>query len=256
VMWFCPDDCMKKAESYFSGPDSSSFMALNNKIDMLIKNFSELKLAETHKEEILDKKIENKVKEILQDQKELEYRKCNLIAFRVKELSETASREENFNNDSLVLNDIMNELKVESPITNIVRHGKEQRGKTRPLQFTVKDVQTKNEILKRAKALKNSNDMRLKEIFIVPDRTPKQREELKVKLREVKERRDKGENVALINGMIRSFPGKPNNGVDSHRPQESARLFPGKSTTREDSEGRRSGADGGGPREGSRPTAR
>lgn len=94
----------------------------------------------------------------------------------------------------------MNELKVKSPITNIMRRGKEQRGKIRPIQFTIIDAQTKNEILKKAKALKNSADTRMKKVFIVPDRTPEQREELKTKLMEIKERRNKDEHVAIING--------------------------------------------------------
>lgn len=68
---------------------------------------------------------------------------------------------------------------------------------------------------------------------------------------EVKERRNKGKNVALINGMIRSFPGKPNTRIESQRPQES-RLFPGRSATQEDSERQWPNVDGRGS-QGPRP---
>ena len=38
-----------------------------------------------HKEEILDRKIKSKVKDVLQKEREVSLRKLNLIAFRVEE---------------------------------------------------------------------------------------------------------------------------------------------------------------------------
>ena len=40
-MWFCPDNCVKGAEAVVSGPDNATLTALNNKVDLLLKSFSD-----------------------------------------------------------------------------------------------------------------------------------------------------------------------------------------------------------------------
>ena len=112
TMWFCPDDCIKEAEEVFNGPDSEKLTALNSKVDLLLKSFSDLKLVQDNQEEILNRKIEEKVKEVLQEQKEVERSKLNLLLFKAPEAAEDASKEEEKNHDLLVMNDILTELKV------------------------------------------------------------------------------------------------------------------------------------------------
>ena len=46
----------------FSGPDSAKLTAFNNKVHLLLKSFSDFKLIQVNKEEIIDRKIEEKVK--------------------------------------------------------------------------------------------------------------------------------------------------------------------------------------------------
>ena len=41
TMWFCPDNCVKGAEAVVSGPDNATLTALNNKVDLLLKSFSD-----------------------------------------------------------------------------------------------------------------------------------------------------------------------------------------------------------------------
>ena len=45
-------------------------------------------------------------------------------------------------------------------------------------------------------------------IFISPDRTPKQRKELNTMIAEVVKRREEGENVAMVNDTIKTFPAR------------------------------------------------
>ena len=208
TMWFCPDECIKEAEEVFNGPDSEKLTALNNKVDLLLKSFSHLKLVQDNQEEILDRKIEEKVKEVLQEQKEVERRKLNLLLFKAPEAAEDASKEEEKNHDLLVMNDILTEMKIETPVSNVTRHGKRSKDKARPLQITVPSIEVKNKILKNAKLLKQSTDENIKKVFISPDRTPRQRKELKTMLAEVIKRRADGENVALIDDKIKTFPAK------------------------------------------------
>ncbi|MEW8548553.1 MAG: hypothetical protein AB2693_34055, partial [Candidatus Thiodiazotropha sp.] len=206
VMWFCPDNCIKDAESLFSEPDSAKLTALNSKVDLLLKNFNDFKLNQENKEDILDKKIENKVKEMLQEEKEIEKRKCNLLLFKVPEAAEDA--ENDLTNDLLYVQDVLQELKVETDVSGVIRHGKKMKDKCRPLQITVPDVEVKSKILKSGKLLKKSRDENIKKIFISPDRTPKQRKELKAMLAEVVKRREDGENVAIVDDKIKTFPAR------------------------------------------------
>ncbi|MEW8543114.1 MAG: hypothetical protein AB2693_06225, partial [Candidatus Thiodiazotropha sp.] len=107
--------------------------------------------------------------------------------------------------DSLALNDILNELKVNAEVSDIIRLGKGIDGKIRPLKFTVKEVQVKKEILAEAKVLKNSDNALTCKVFICPDRTQKQREENRKLVAEVKRRREGGESVSIINGAVKPF---------------------------------------------------
>lgn len=208
AMWFCPDNCIKEAEAVFSGPDSEKLTTLNSKVDLLLKSFSDFKLIQANQEEILDRKIEEKVKEVLQEQKEVERRKFNLLIFKAPEALEEASKEEEVHHDLLFMNDLLNELKIEATVSNVIRHGRRTKDKSRPMQISVPNAEVKNEILKNAKLLKKSEDENIKKVFISPDRTPKQRKELKAMIAEVIRRREDGENVALVNDKIKTFPAR------------------------------------------------
>ena len=177
TMWFCPDDCIKDAEDVFIGPDRLT--VLNNKVDLLLKSFSDFKLVQDNQEEIIDRKIEEKVKEVLQEQKEVERRKLNLLIFKAPEAVEEASKVEETHHDLLFMNDVLNEMKIDTTVSNIIRHGKRMKDRARPLQITVPSAEVKTEILKKTKLLRQSEDSNIKKISIRPDRTPKQRKEVK-----------------------------------------------------------------------------
>ena len=205
VMWFCKDDCAAQAEKMFEDVPQGSFAELTAKINLLMNKFEDLKQENQHKEEILDRKIESKVKDVLQEEREVALRKMNLIAFRVEEAPFDSPKEQKLLHDSLIINDIMNELKIDTAdISSITRLGKESANKSRPIKLTVKDDTVKQEILKRAKDLKKCE--KFQRVFLSPDRTPKQREENKKLVEEWKERKGNGENVRIFRGSVRVFP--------------------------------------------------
>ena len=75
-----------------------------------------------------------------------------------------------------MLKGVLNEINVDAEVCDITRLGGESEGKTRPLKFTVKEMQMKKEILAEAKKLKEKENETVSKIFVCPDRTPKQRE--------------------------------------------------------------------------------
>ena len=183
----------EKAESLFAG----SLADINSKLDQLVKGFADIQLEKQNSEEILDKRIEEKVKEVIFEEKEKEKRKLNLIAFHVPEAATGSTKMERMTHEQLYLNDILSELKVAAEIEDIVRLGKEVEGKARPLKFKVKTVEVKKEILSEAKELKNNGNETMCKVFICPDRTPKQREENRKLVAELKRRRNAGEEVQV-----------------------------------------------------------
>ena len=67
----------------------------------------------------------------------------------------------------------------------------------RPLRFKVKDLESKNIILRAGKYLRNSTDETIKNIFITPDLTKQQQDEAYKLRREKKQREDEGEENLL-----------------------------------------------------------
>ena len=48
----CPDNCIKEAEAVFSGHGIAKLTALNNKVDLLLRSFSDFKLILDNQEEM------------------------------------------------------------------------------------------------------------------------------------------------------------------------------------------------------------
>ena len=211
VMWFCKESCYDRAESLFAGYIAD----INSKLDKLVKGFADLQLEKQNSEEILDKRIEEKVKEVIIEEREKEKRKLNLIAFHVPEAAPGSSKVGRITHDSLMLKDVLNEINVDAEVCDITRLGGESEGKTRPLKFTVKEMQMKKEILAEAKKLKEKENETMSRIFVCPDRTPKQREINRKLVAELKRRREAGENVTIVNGVVKPFRQRGSKGGSS-----------------------------------------
>ena len=68
------------------------------------------------------------------------------------------------------------------------------------LIVTLKDEETKWEVLKASKALRNSENDIAKNIFINKDMTQKEREKNRILREELKSRRAQGQNVKIVKG--------------------------------------------------------
>ena len=85
----------------------------------------------------------------LQEQKEVESRKLNLLVFKAPWAVEEASKVEETHHDLLLMNDVLNEMTVDTTVSNIIRHGKRMKDKARPLQITVPSAEVKTETLRK-----------------------------------------------------------------------------------------------------------
>lgn len=155
-------------------------------------------------------KIENIVDSVFNERSDRDRRKFNIICFNAPE-SKGESAQSRKESDVLTIQNIFyNILEVdrEIEIMEPVRLGKKDlesgnNGKPRPLRFKVKDLESKNILLRAGKYLRNGEDSTLKNIYFTPDLTKSQRDEA-YKLREEKRRRqDSGEmNLRIVRGKI------------------------------------------------------
>jgi len=149
--------------------------------------------------------------EMLDIQKDNEERKNNVVAFNVDECQNEQDEEKHDRAEiTNILNEIVPEFEPRHIATaEIVRLGKrkpfqpkegQQTPKPRPIKIIFQNVEAKNKILKNARKLKNFPN--LKKIGLSSDKNKKEREE-DLKLRkELKSRRDGGEDVVMFNGKV------------------------------------------------------
>ena len=126
--------------------------------------------------------LDDKIKNAVIEQREVDIRKLNIMCFGLKE-----STEENVDirnvaekaNLSHIIHDVL-EVSVEdfSVDGSLVRIGTFDENKTRPLRFKAKTFESKKKLLETARnKLKNQDDPELKDVFFKPDLTKKQRAE-------------------------------------------------------------------------------
>ena len=127
-------------------------------------------------------------------------RKCNLAVVNMPESTATESVERVKDDSDLFSEIVKEELKLNVKVEKAIRVGKRNENKPRILIATLKDEDTKWEILKASKALRNSENDVAKNIYINKDMTQKEREKNRALREEVKKRRSQGENVKIVKG--------------------------------------------------------
>lgn len=152
----------------------------------------------------LESRVDGKVKNLKEDVEEsleIEKRKGNLIFHGVKEMIRTQSDDDGNEHDRQMIEEILRVgLKMDpsrhiSEVSRIGRYDEEKikDGKIRPIRVKVATVESKAEILKRAKELKNSG---FKNVYIAPDLTRKQQlvdKELREKLKQFRDEANEDE---------------------------------------------------------------
>lgn len=187
--------------------DIQTIKDLASTTDTKLETMVEAKLVESWESRV-ESSVGDKVrivKEDVAESMEIEKRKTNLIFYGVKECEVLNLDNLNVKHpDQEMIEEIMKTgLNVDASrhIDDVQRIGRFVTGKLRPLRVKVKSFEARNEILKRAKNLKENQSF--EKIYITPDLTRKQQvvdKELRDKLRKYKE--DGIQNVRIRGGKI------------------------------------------------------
>jgi len=170
----------------------------------------------------IEKKVTEKVQEIFGEERERESRKLNVILYNVPE--SRAKGEEAKKEDERLIEGILEEIGAEdsghsviSDIAEAARLGiqRDEPSRPRPIKLVLKNTDSKNKILRKAKNLRDSTQFQ--KVGISRDKTMQERTEEKALLEERYNRKKTGEDVIIYKGKVvpRSSVGKPANKEDS-----------------------------------------
>lgn len=150
------------------------------------------------KVEKLESSIDSKVQEAIEEYREREARKSNIIVHNIPESKKQEAKDRLREDVQEVSSLIAEGLEIEEhvSITSAIRLGKRDEDKTRLLRVTLENVKTKRNILAKAKKLRETE--KWKQVFITPDLSPKERQKNKVLREELNRRIKEGEEDLVI----------------------------------------------------------
>ncbi len=175
--------------------------ALKEQQEIIQRNTVE-KLKEARKTEDKDSSVLTPgVQQAVDEVKEQERRKSNIVMYNVPE-SESTNNDTRRQHDVAVIKELMKEellieadIKVDSRGVPMVRRlGKKTDGITRPLKITLITPEEQRKVLGKAKNLANSKNETRKKVIIKPDLTPLQRGAEKKLVEEKKARNEEAKN--------------------------------------------------------------
>ena len=163
--------------------------------------------------EKIEDTMEKKISLELEEYRERELRKANLMVSNLKE-SEQQSMDQRKNEDLQLFKDVLKELKTENVnIKSVTRIGEKANERPRLTKVVLANAVEKRDVLKGAKSLRNSKNEAFKNIYINPDLTKHAREEGKKLRDELARRKHTGEtNIAIRRGKIIRLDGPGKNG--------------------------------------------
>ena len=170
--------------------------SLLQRLDEITKENNTLK----KKYHILEERIESLPSSVIEEVEDRQRRQKNVIISGIPE-QKTGDADERKKADAEIVEELMQELSVnKDDIARIHRIGKPGIGTGRLLKATFRDHETRQEMLRKARQLRNIPAHR--KTFINPDLTLNQRNERKVLNEELKKRRGMGEDVVIWRGKI------------------------------------------------------
>lgn len=153
------------------------------------------------------KKILEETKSHIQEEKDRDARKNNIIIYRVEE-NASSSGEDSASYDKQFVRDLFCEvLKMsdnEEDIRKVIRLGK-KGDKDRPMLVQLRSVITKNQVMESLKMLKNA-DERFRRISVTHDMTKREREQCKEMVVQAKEKKN-SDNSGEWKFVVRGQPG-------------------------------------------------
>jgi len=180
--------------------DKKSYEELKKVVDGLQKTVNALGQVERS---TVSSPEQNKmdVTEAINEYREREYRKCNIILHNVPESNKENGGERKAD-DIAWIEKLGNELQCTIPVKEAIRLGKKRLVKPRLLKVVLDSVRAKRNILTETGKLRNGNE-EYKNIYITPDQSLKEREANRLLRAELKRRTDGGEqNLVIKNGKI------------------------------------------------------
>ena len=223
-MWFC-DNCLGEVTSIVDDPTVdpvnkllTRISTLETTIQKLEKSLQVVQTGQLSYDENFDEIVERKVREYMDESKEIEKRKMNLVINGIPESNDEDAvirKEEDRDKVRNLFQTLCVEPTELSDLT--VRLGKvTDRFPSRSLLISVKSTRAKGDVMKAQTSYRQRNPTR--KIYIAPDLSPKQRETNKVLVAEFKRRKDNGEQIKIKNGKIVKFNELPPDGADArHR---------------------------------------
>lgn len=133
---------------------------------------------------------------------EQDKRRKNVVVFNVPEQDEGLSATDQAAGDFEILIDLVMEgLKLKIHPEKVARVGRRVEGKTRLMVVTLRDEDEKWDLLKMAKNLRSAGS-KFEKIYIAPDLSPAQQLRDRKLRKELKERRDAGEDVIIFKNKV------------------------------------------------------
>ncbi len=151
---------------------------------------------------VTDSSLRNIESELLQDMREAELRKNNVMIFGLEE-SHGELPEDRKKADVKKLEHLASKIGVKlNESMNAIRLGR-IADRPRPIKLIGLSGETRNNLLGSAVRIRTlDKSLGLDRVFIKPDLTPKQQLSSRILRSELKERRDRGERVVIRNGKI------------------------------------------------------
>ena len=147
--------------------------------------------------------LRNAVSAVINEEKEKQKRKLNLIVHNMDESSADHAQTRKEHDITMIRDILGSQLEVKSCISNAIRLGRKGGPKPRLLKITVESEEEKVAILRNVKKLRlPSTPEHLKRMFITPDLTQKEREVNKALRSELAERNKSGKQFRIKNGRI------------------------------------------------------
>ncbi|KAK3879156.1 hypothetical protein Pcinc_016250 [Petrolisthes cinctipes] len=155
------------------------------------------------RDEEIVRKVTERMMENLEEEREREKKRNNIIMFNVPESRKTEISEITYEDRERCEEIFQGKLGVkDAKIQRIFRIGRITTGKVRPVIMEMNEVGIKWELVKRSKKLKNNDDQVTQIIIIAPDLTKREREENDRLREELRHKRQNGGQWIIRKGKV------------------------------------------------------
>ena len=205
VRWYC-EGCENKVDEALE-----KLASIEAQTSVLKSDMSEVKEKISNLEKAVKQQIDNTVHEAIEEKREIEHRKMNLIVYGLTEPekpdsttawdTETMIEADTATISTLITSELGVGLSPNKGIAAARRLGMKKVGKPRPLRITFNDIVVKRDVLRNSMKLRQVTAH--KYVYINPDLTPKQRKaELELVNEMWKQREELGKKVIIKKGEL------------------------------------------------------